>query len=130
MNKILIKAALVVAALTGFNSFSNAAAPNTFKFNNLTWTVPQAPKGMKDVMDWTQGDAYCKRMGARLPTKDELLALNRAAATPADWYVNVTMTSTPYGTDKHYTVFMGQLDGLGWSADKGVEGTAVVTCVK
>ena len=126
----LFRTIILASACASAASYA-AAAPQTFRFNNLTWTIPKPPRGMEEASrSYQAAEKSCKEIGARLPTKDELQALNRSGAVPDSWYANVTLTSTPFGTNKHYTVWIGQLDGLGWVNDNGADGTGVVTCVK
>jgi formylglycine-generating enzyme required for sulfatase activity len=124
--KIRLTMALAALACSTQMNAASAAPAQTVKVNNLTWTVPLSSDG-PNLAGWSGADKHCKQMGARLPTKDELIALNRSGQTPDNWFNNVTTTATPFGTNKHYTVFMGQLDGLGWSSDSDPQ---IVTCVK
>lgn len=126
MQKNIVRCTLAASLVMVIGIALGATSPKTFKFNNLTWTVPDLHYDSK-LKNWKEADKYCKDAGSRLPTKDELMGLNRAGLTPEGWASNVTMTSTPFGTNKHYTIFVGQLDGLGWSSD--VEQN-LFTCVK
>ena len=126
MWKYIVGIALATSGFMLTAGMAKAAPSKIIKFNNLTWTVPELRYDSK-LKNWKEAEKHCKDMGARLPTKDELVALNRAGTTPDDWPANVTMTSTPFGTNKHYTVFIGQLDGVGWSSDSVPN---IFTCVK